>query len=134
MLKVVLMSFLIISSTYSAAADCDKEAKKLCQDRSSDFGKCMKEKHHLLSPTCASDFKNIENVAADVGANCMEDISKFCPINIEAIGKDIEASAKKHSECIEKNKSRFSPKCSSLLKALSKAFGGKAGAGAKKIR
>ncbi|OUR97264.1 hypothetical protein A9Q84_13135 [Halobacteriovorax marinus] len=132
--KLLITLFFLTSTASFAAIDCEEEIHKLCQNAKSGSGKCLKEKQHLLPLSCQSELNTLNNVAADVTANCMQDLMKFCPVNMKVLEKSVETAMLRQSECIKKMKSQFSPKCSSLIENMTKAFTGKGGPGAKTIR
>lgn len=132
MFKKILFALFLLSSTQ--AVECEKEIEKLCQNQKANYGKCLKEQRHRLPIECRDKLTTLDNVAKDVGANCMEDIQRLCPVNLDDLEKSVETTMLKQSKCIQQMKSQFSKKCSSLMEGMSKAFGIKGGAGAKKIR
>lgn len=128
--------FVLLFSFTAYGVDCGNEIEKLCAGAKSDFAKCVKENVSKLPAQCRSEVSSFSNMANDLGSNCMGDLMKFCPIDMNEMQNNLETASLKQAECLKKNKSKFSAKCNELLNKLSKALGGDidGGSNAKKIR
>ncbi len=128
--------FVLLISFSAMAVDCGKEIERLCANNKSDFGKCVKEKMSELPAQCRTEVSGFANMAQDLGNGCMDDLMKFCPINMGEVNESLETASLKQAECLKKNKSKFSAKCNAVLNKLSNALGGsiEGGASSKKIR
>ncbi|GEM_PF-6758722 len=132
-MKFLLLLFLSMSAM---AVDCGKEIENLCKGRTSDFAACVKESVSKLPSECRKEVNGFGGMAEGLAATCMQDLTKYCPISIEAIEESVETASLKQAECLKKNKSKFSSDCNKLLNQISETLGGsiEGGASSKKIR
>lgn len=122
-MKALLMTIFLSTNIY--AIDCAKEMEKLCSGAKGSFADCIKTSTSKLPAKCRSDVQGLENMSTDLGALCMSDIMKYCPITMEDIDKDPKIVSENQSKCMKANKNNFSKKCSKLIDDMAKAFGGK---------